>query len=233
DCASATELVAVSNEAAQISCRKFLIAALSSFMCQTAPLADAVPRHKARPLPILIHPSKHRLSRIAAIAATRASIVVTHFSAVFMGRYQAFVPCSPLWSCRSRFEQMASNRWQAPAKASIASTALQRIGGGKAVAGDLPPAVAALLEDEKLLVCFGACGSSGIDLLGSSGIRPHISPLRRYHDKLGNRELDLEHDGFEHRVIGSAHRRLADRRLIVRRHEHAVLGVERHDRIRV
>src|SRR5262249_7017973 len=30
----------------------------------------------------------------------------------------------------------------------------------------------------------------------------------RYHDKLDNRELDLEHDGFEYRVIGSAHRRL-------------------------
>jgi len=70
---------------------------------------------------------------------------------------------------------MASNRWQAPAKASIASTALQRIGGGKAVAGDLPPALVALLKDEKFLVCFGAYGSSGIDLLGSSGIRVNRS----------------------------------------------------------
>jgi hypothetical protein len=38
-CASATELVPANNEAAQISVRKFLIAALSSFMHQTVPLA--------------------------------------------------------------------------------------------------------------------------------------------------------------------------------------------------
>src|SRR5262245_49771931 len=98
---------------------------------------------------------------------------------------------------------MAPNRWQAPAKASIAINEFATDWWLKSVAGDLPPAVVALLEDEKLLVCFGARGSSGIDLLSSSGIRAHKSPLRRYHDKLGNRELDLEHDGFEHRVIGS------------------------------
>jgi hypothetical protein len=47
--------------------------------------------------------------------------------------------------------------------------------GGKAVAGDLPPAVVALLEDE-LQVCFGACGSSGIDLLGRTSIGNILPP---------------------------------------------------------
>ena len=51
--------------------RKFLIAALSSFMCQTVPLAGAVPRHKAQQL--------------------EGSGGHDPFLAVFMGRYQPFV----------------------------------------------------------------------------------------------------------------------------------------------
>src|SRR5580693_5249981 len=142
------------------------------------------------------------------IAATSASVVVTHFSAVFIG--------APVGDLRQRHR----------------SSALQRIGGGKAVARDPPLAVVAFLEDEKLLVCLAAGGAGGVDRLGPCGIGPHKSPLRRHDDKFSDGELDLERDGSENRIIGLPQRRLADRRLIVWRHEYAVLGVKRHGRVR-
>src|SRR6516162_8689514 len=87
------------------------------------------------------------------IAEMSASVVVTHFSAVFMS---------------ASFRHPSQQR---------RSSASQRIGGGKAVARDSPLAVVDFLEDKQFLVAFVACGGGGVDLLGARRISPHKSPL--------------------------------------------------------
>src|ERR1700733_6759668 len=114
---------------------------------------------------------------VSLIAATSASVVVTHFSAA---------PISAIW--------------QTPGDRS------QRIGARKAVTRDPPLAVVAFPEDEKLLVGFRAGRAGGVDLLSPCGIRPHEGPLRRHHHELGDGEPHLQGDGLEYRVIGAAHR---------------------------
>lgn len=62
------------------------------------------------------------------------------------------------------------------------------------------------------------------------GIGPDEGPFGCHHDKLRDRELDVEFQLVEDPVVGFLDGLLAHRRRAVRRHEDSVIGVERQHR---
>ena len=100
----------------------------------------------------------------------------------------------------------------------------------RSVPGNPPLAVIAFLEDKKLLIGFDAVAPVGLIFCVPAEFVRTKGPSRRHHHKLGDGELDFERDGLEHRVIGLAKAPLPIGRLVIRRHEHAVVGVKRHHR---
>jgi hypothetical protein len=64
-------------------------------------------------------------------------------------------------------------------------------------------------------------------MAGRSGrVCPDIGPVRSHHDQFSDCELHVELELLEDVVISLPDRLLADGRLAVGRHEHAILGVE-------
>jgi NAD(P)-dependent dehydrogenase (short-subunit alcohol dehydrogenase family) len=86
----------------------------------------------------------------------------------------------------------------------------RRIRRREAVTRDPPLAVTVLPENEELLIGLGG-GLTGRSVAGcAGGIRPHISPVRRHHDELGDRKLDVELQLTKNGVVGLTHGLLAD-----------------------
>src|SRR5712691_3583871 len=104
-------------------------------------------------------------------------------------------------------DEVASSPDRSLAARAIELLLRRRIGAREAVTRDLPATVSALLENEELLIAFGALRAGRVDGERSRRIRAHECPVRRHLIYFGYVKLEMQRDRLEHRGVSLPHRR--------------------------